>query len=338
MIQSGNMISGYLKSVMTKGKVQYAFRRPRFPIVCAVGSELISAGSTAFFQRQVERLDLPDDKVLDIVDATGEGWAFHVKLMIVSPLTLKKRWTKSAVIRLFNESENARRIGGVYPETSAFGKTLARIITDVAALAACAQPNKSVRRIGPRAVRPPAERQREASKEMVLDPHSAAQFIQGYKTLLLEIDAQVSGNGASGVLEKLVAAREQLRKDPSLLKKGLDRMKAKNVDISSAVIQAVEGLQIERWIYLRDLKHQSIFIHPKGHSAFGVVGLTDPIRAIVGCSGVVMKTGLARYCGRFVCDGLISGVILLGPNYRKSFGRTFSSLKAEGHFHVTYEA
>jgi len=113
MIQSGNMISGYLKSVMTKGKVQYAFRRPGFPIVCAVGSELISAGSTASFQRQVERLDLPDDKVLDIVDATGEGWAFHVKLMIVSPLTLKKRWTKSAVIRLFNESENARRVGGV---------------------------------------------------------------------------------------------------------------------------------------------------------------------------------------------------------------------------------
>jgi hypothetical protein len=124
--------------------------------------------------------------VLDIVDATGEGWAFHVELMIVSPLTLKKRWTKSAVIRLFNESENARRIGGAYSETSASRKTLARIITDVAALAAYAQPNKPVRRIGPRAVRPPAERQREASKEMVLDPHSAAQFIQGYKTLLLK--------------------------------------------------------------------------------------------------------------------------------------------------------
>ena len=320
------------------GKVRYAFRRPRFPIVCAVGRELISAASTTSFQRQVQRLDFPDDKVLDIVDARGEGWAFHVDLMIVSPLTLKKRWTKSAVIRLFNESENARRFGGVYPETSVSGKTLARIITDVAALAACARPNKPLQRIGTRAVRPPAERRREASKEMVLDPHSAAQFIQGYKTLLLEIDAKVSGNGALGELEKLGAAREQLRKDRSLLKNALDRMKAKNLDISSAVVQAVEDIQIERWIYLRDTKHHSIFIHPKGHSAFGVVGLTDPIRDIVGCSGVVMETGLARYCGRFVCDGLISGVILLGPNYRKSFGRTFSSLKAEGHFHVTYEA
>jgi hypothetical protein len=321
------------------GKVRYAFRQPRFPIVCAVGNELISAGSAVSFQRQVERLDFPDDKVLDIVDARGEGWAFHVELMIVSPLTLKKRWTKSAVIRLFNESENARRTGRVYPETSVSGrKKLAWIITEVAALAAYAQPNKPRQRIKARNVRPPDERQRYASTEMILDPHSAAQFIQGYKTLLLEIDAQVSGNGARGVVEKLVAAREQLRKDRSLLKKGLDRMTAKNLDISSAVIQAVEDLQIERWIYLRDTRHHSIFIHPKGHSAFGVVGLTDPIRDVVGGSGVVMETGLVRYCGRFVCDGLISGPILLGPNYRKSFGRTFSSLKAQGHFHVTYEA
>jgi len=136
------------------GKVRYAFRRPRFPIVCAVGSELISAGSAASFQRQVERLDLQGNKVLDIVDATGEGWAFHVELMIVSPLTLKKRWTKSAVIRLFNESENARRIGGAYPKTSLSGKTLMRIIVDVAALAAYAKPNRPRQRIGIRDTRP----------------------------------------------------------------------------------------------------------------------------------------------------------------------------------------
>ena len=173
---------------------------------------------------------------------------------------------------------------------------------------------------------------------MLLEPHAAAQFIQGYKALLLEIDAQVSGNSTRRVLEKLVAAREQLCKDRSLLKKGLHRVKAKDLDISSAVVQAVEDLQIEQWIYLRDTKRHSIFIHPKGHSAFGVVGLTDPIRDIVGSSGVVMETGVARYCGRFVCDGLISGAILLGPNYRKSYGRTYSSLKAGGHFHVTYEA
>jgi hypothetical protein len=172
---------------------------------------------------------------------------------------------------------------------------------------------------------------------MVLDAYSAAQFIQGYKTLLLEIHAQVTGNDARPLLEKLVAAREELCKEQSLLKKALNRVTAKDLHIPSAVIKAVEHLQIEQWIYLRDTKRHSIFIHPKGHSAFGVVGLTDPIREVVGSSGVVMKAGLARYCGRFVCDGLISRTALLGPNYRKSYGRMYSSLKAEGHFHVNYE-
>ena len=110
------------------------------------------------------------------------------------------------------------------------------------------------------------------------------------------------------------------------------------MEISAAVIEAIEDLQIEQWIYLRDTKHHSIFIHPEGHSAFGVLGLTDPIRAMVGTSGVVMETGLARYCGRFICDGLISGAILLGPNYRKRYARRYSSLKADGYFYVTYEA
>ena len=130
------------------GKVQYAFRRPRFPIVCAVGDELISAGSPAAFQRQIARFDVQAGKTLDIVDARGEGWAFHVDLGIVSPLTLKKRWTKTAVIRLFNESDNARRIGAGYPEAFISRRSLARIITDVAVLVANEKPNKPLQRIG----------------------------------------------------------------------------------------------------------------------------------------------------------------------------------------------
>jgi len=128
----------------TSGKVQYAFRRPRFPIIYAVGSELRSATSPAAFQRQLQRLELQGAKVLDIVDATGEGWAFHSDLMIVSPLTLKKRWKKIEVIRLFNGSDNARRIGAAYPEAYIPRRSLVRIIAEVAALAAYAKPNKQL--------------------------------------------------------------------------------------------------------------------------------------------------------------------------------------------------
>ena len=52
-------------------KIQYAFRRPRFPIICAVGDELISAWSAVGFQRQIERFEIQSGEVLDVVDATG---------------------------------------------------------------------------------------------------------------------------------------------------------------------------------------------------------------------------------------------------------------------------
>lgn len=136
------------------GKVQYAFRRPRFPIICAAGNELLAALSPAAFQRQVERLEPPGDKVFDMVDAMGEGWVFHSDVMIVSPLTLKKRWKKIDVIRLFNGSDNARRIGAAYPEAYIPRRPLVRIIAEVAALVAYAKPNKPLQRTGARAARP----------------------------------------------------------------------------------------------------------------------------------------------------------------------------------------
>jgi hypothetical protein len=60
-------------------------------------------------------MELEVHELFDIVDASGERLAFRTELMIVSPLTLKKRWTKLAIIRLFNESQNARHIGGPIP-------------------------------------------------------------------------------------------------------------------------------------------------------------------------------------------------------------------------------
>ena len=120
----------------SKATVTYVFRRPRFPVICAVDGGLIAARSPASFQRQITRLDPPVGRVFQMVDATGEGWAFHTEWTVVSPLTLKKRWTKAEIIRLFNESEAARRRGQVYPETSLRSKSLQRIIAEIAGLAA----------------------------------------------------------------------------------------------------------------------------------------------------------------------------------------------------------
>lgn len=126
----------------TSRQVQYAFRRPRFPVIYAVGNELHAATSSVALRRQLERLELPGAAVVDLVDATGEGWAFHSALMIVSPLTLKRRWKKIEVIRLFNESANARRMGAVYPEAYVSRRSVERIIVEIAALAIHTTPRR----------------------------------------------------------------------------------------------------------------------------------------------------------------------------------------------------
>ena len=126
----------------TTRQVQYAFRRPRFPVVYTVGNELRAATSSVALRSQLERLELPRAAVVDLVDATGEGWAFHSGVMIVSPLTLKRRWKKIEVIRLFNESSNARRMGAVYPEAYVPRRSLERIIAEIAALATYTNPRK----------------------------------------------------------------------------------------------------------------------------------------------------------------------------------------------------
>ena len=120
-------------------KIEYVFRRPRFPVMLAVDRELIAAASPAAFQREIGQQNLQKTEPMEMVDATGEGWAFHPDLMVVSPLTLKKRWRKVDVIRLFNQSDNSRRIGKSYPEEYIPRRSLARIIAEVSALAAHAR-------------------------------------------------------------------------------------------------------------------------------------------------------------------------------------------------------
>jgi len=75
-----------------------------------------------------------------------------------------------------------------------------------------------------------------------------------------------------------------------------------------------------------------------GNSAFGVVGLTERIRDIVGAPGVMIETGLVRYRGKFVCDGLVSRLVYLGPGYHKSYGAIYRDLRTQGRLQVDCEA
>lgn len=96
---------------MSQPRLSYVFRRPRYPILCAVPGDLIVAHSRGQLERRLSKVQLPPDDILHMIDATGEGWGLYTQLMAVSPLVLKKRWTKAEILQLFRASATGKRIG-----------------------------------------------------------------------------------------------------------------------------------------------------------------------------------------------------------------------------------
>ncbi len=83
---------------------------------------------------QIRSIELPSEAQIPVLDVTGEGWVLHIDLMVLSPLTVKKRWTKKEIVELFNNSETARQAGLEYPLKSLSSKRLDRVIGEIASL------------------------------------------------------------------------------------------------------------------------------------------------------------------------------------------------------------
>ena len=166
---------------------------------------------------------------------------------------------------------------------------------------------------------------------MILDERSAAVFIDGYQKLLLEIGGPTEGG--LNLLERLVKGRKKLVSDGSLLDHALSRIRARGEQVEDTVAAAARSLQVRSWVYLRDTRRYSIFMEPAGMVAYGAVGITDPIKELLGGAGVLVETGLLLYDGRIVCDGLIAPLAWIGPSYKRSFNEALSHIRSAGHFY-----
>ena len=152
---------------------------------------------------------------------------------------------------------------------------------------------------------------------MIIDPLSASKFIAVYKALLFEIDRNGHDARKSNLIKRLAAARSRLASDPSLIEQALAALRSKSVPVDFEVVESLRSLELENWVFLRDTKVHSLFVHPSEHRVYGVFGLNDRIRNIVGGTGVVIETGLVQYASRFVCDGLVSRIPWLGKKLSK---------------------
>ena len=116
-------------------KLQYVFRKPTFPMLANIEGYFIGAKTPKELSIKLTKTQLDRDKSYDMVDFTGEGWSLYASIMVISPLTLKKRWTKREIIKLFNERENIELAEGKkYSEKSLSAKRLGMIISDLVEL------------------------------------------------------------------------------------------------------------------------------------------------------------------------------------------------------------
>ena len=88
--------------------IRYWPRKPRFPIIVDTGRGLIGALSGAECSRRITRLGpFETDDAMPVVDSSAEGFGFYPRIMVISPLAVKKRWLKAEVIALYNDRKKA---------------------------------------------------------------------------------------------------------------------------------------------------------------------------------------------------------------------------------------
>jgi hypothetical protein len=126
---------------------------------------------------------------------------------------------------------------------------------------------------------------------MQLAPADAQRFIQGYKLLMLEVLGEQEDRITGSLVPLLAKARAKLAGEPTLLRKSIVQLEARNARPDRAVIIALEGLEVRQWVYLRDTKLHSIMIDSSADRAFGVVGLTQGTEILSAAPGSLWRQG-----------------------------------------------
>ena len=111
--------------------ISFLFRKPKFPIICNFNGIVMAAKSLKSLEKKLKKIPIDTEKYYDIVDVTNEGWGFSAKHMVISPLTIKKKWFKREVIDLYNKRKNSSKQGKEYSIKSISSKRFDKIFTEI---------------------------------------------------------------------------------------------------------------------------------------------------------------------------------------------------------------
>jgi len=171
----------------------------------------------------------------------------------------------------------------------------------------------------------------------MIDPGAASSFITAYSLVLAEAYQLSDGKPSSNLLAVLASGREAIGQTPDLLQRAIASLEARGTGIPAEFRRAISSLRLRQWVYLKDTTKYSVFLDPERREAYAVVGLTGPIRGILGGADVTFRAGVVDLRGRYVCDGILGSHVWLGPNYKREFRTLFATLKREAQFHVACE-
>jgi hypothetical protein len=111
-------------------RITYFFRMPRFPLLLDTGIELIALHGADECEARLPPLALTGDP-RPVIDAWAEGFAFYPDLETITPLTLKKDWTKAEIVALYH----ARKRPGAPAYTRSLpNRKLVDVVSDIVAL------------------------------------------------------------------------------------------------------------------------------------------------------------------------------------------------------------
>ncbi len=111
-------------------RIRYFWRRPRFPLLLDTGIELIALHGADECEARLPPLALTGDP-RPVIDAQAEGFAFYPDLETITPLTLKKDWTKAEIVALY---EARKRAGAPAYTRRLPNRRLADVVADIVAL------------------------------------------------------------------------------------------------------------------------------------------------------------------------------------------------------------
>jgi hypothetical protein len=176
---------------------------------------------------------------------------------------------------------------------------------------------------------------------MILSPHDSDRLIRLYTSLLYYANRSLQVVPESEFEEpaqfELLSLDTRFDIRQAFLQKRelLDSFVAENpygLDQEDlALVDSWRLLVAGRFFVCRYLKNYAIFLDDKTPAtAYGVVGLSQPLEAIIGPSlPVCVETALFPYEGSIVCDGLL-GVysVSFGPGFRRSLAESYEEAKA----------